>query len=124
MEWYHWAMIGLGIAGFVLQGIALIVGGTWKLSQMEARITASINEHRKEIDDTHSATIERVQRETGESLTAIRTKIHEVETWARDEFVRRKSFEVVIKEIKDAISSHGEKIDKRFDKIDEKLDRR
>jgi hypothetical protein len=36
---------------------------------------------------------EKMGREFGEIAAAIRQKIHEVETWARDEFVRKGSFE-------------------------------
>jgi hypothetical protein len=124
MEWYHYAMIALGIAGFALQGLALLVGGTWKLSQMEARITASITRHRKEIDDAHTATVDALRREIGETVSALKAKVHEIETWARDHFVRRDSFEGVVRELKEAIAAQGDKIDKRLDRIDEKLDRR
>ena len=124
MEWYHYAMIVLGIAGFALQGVLLLIGGTWKLAQMEQRITGTITTQRKEIDDAHIAASDTMRREFGESVSALRQKVHEVETWSRDHFVRRDSFEVVVREIRDAITTQGEKIDKRLDRIDEKLDRR
>lgn len=116
-------MVGLGIAGFVLQGLALAIGGVWKFTQMEQRITGTISQHRKEIDEEHTSAIEALRRECGESVAAIRQKVHEIETWSRDHFVRRDSFEVVVREIRDAISAQGANLDKRLDRIDAKLDR-
>lgn len=129
MEPYHLIMIALGVAGFLLQGAILIIGGTWKLAQMEARIMSSITGHREELAGTLEqlrahATEEanRARREFGETVLAMQAKIHEFEKWSRDHFVRRDSFLQVSQESKQSIQQLGTDIGKRLDRLDEKID--
>jgi hypothetical protein len=131
VEWYHWAMIALGVLGFVVQFIGNIIGVTWALAQVEKRLTEKITEERQEIEQAHRVAIETAKREVGETVSAIRLKIGEVETavnkfesWVLKEFVRRDSFEKVIAEVRTAMSEMGRSLEKRFDKIDTKLDRK
>jgi hypothetical protein len=131
VEWYHWAMIALGVLGFVIQFIGNIVGVTWALAQVEKRLTEKITEERQEIEQAHRAAIETAKREFGETVQAIRLKIGEVETavnkfeaWVLKEFVRRDSFEKVIAEVKAGMADIKQSFEKRLDRIDEKLDRK
>jgi hypothetical protein len=130
VEWYHWAMIALGVLGFVIQFIGNIIGVTWALAQVEKRLTEKITEERQEIEQGHRAASETSKREFGETVSAMRLKIGEVETtvnklesWVLKEFVRRDSFEKIIAEVRAAMSEMGRSLERRFDKIDTKLDR-
>jgi hypothetical protein len=132
----HHVIVVIGvIAGLALQGGGILVAVTMFLSRMEKRLSDKIATERREIDEAHSeavsiihrqhsTSLETIRREFGEVVSALRQKVHEIETWSRDHFVRRDSFEHVIGEIKDMIAGQGEKIDKRLERIDEKLDRR
>ena len=105
-------MIGIGIAGFALAAIANVVGMVWKLRGIEVSV-------RQDMD----AALEMVEKNTGESITAIRTKIHEVETWARDTFVRRDDFGLAITSIGKAIDGFRNDLKELRDHIDDKIER-
>lgn len=56
------------------------------------KITDAVNKLSKEMKehaDEDTARFEQIRRETGEVVAAIRTKVNEVELYARDTFVRR-----------------------------------
>ncbi|HWL31219.1 MAG TPA: hypothetical protein VNQ50_03720 [Xanthobacteraceae bacterium] len=126
MEWYHWIMIGLGVAGFVLQTLLLAIGGTYKFAEMEARITEKITDHRtdvaKALDVVERAAVDRadsVRREFGETVTAMRQRAEQTQAelqttrqWALETFARR-----------DSVNSAMDRIDNRLTKIDDKLDK-
>lgn len=117
------------IAGFVLNLILIAVGGTWKLSRVEASINKNIVDHRKELDEKIVLLMQEFERRIvenerryGETANALRTKIHEVETWARDEFVRKGSFGAVAAEIKVSVGDLGKEIKTRLERMEEKID--
>ena len=66
--------------------------------------------------------LEVLQKETGEMGHALRTKVHEVETWSRDNFVRKESFEMVINRIEKSIDKMSDKIESKIDKLEGKID--
>jgi hypothetical protein len=118
--------------------VALGGGGVvWKLTRVETAIRDKIGSETKILDDKlgkvneRLAGVERQQleeiailrREAGESIAAIRTKVHEIETWARDEFVRKGSFETVVSRMEKGIESLGEKIERRLDKMAERIEK-
>lgn len=110
--------VGTAVVAVVFGGLSLLLNyiisvrsGAWnmsdRLTEMEKRLLQQIAEHTKDGDEK----LDRTQNYMGDSLQAIRNKIHEVETWARDEFVRRASFEGAIL-----------RIEKLFERSDKKLD--
>lgn len=124
----EWSVI-FQLAAVLINLLVLAVGGTWVLARMEARQKDALAEHRQQMNNTVAEVrqqafeqAERTRRDFGETIAAMQTKIHEFETWTRDTFVRRDSFMVVIQETKALIQVNGEKIDKRLDKIEEKID--
>lgn len=50
-------------------------------------------------------------------------KIYMVEIWARDEFVRKSSFETVVSRLEKGLGDLGDKIEGRFDKMAERLEK-
>lgn len=57
----------------------------------------------------------------GEALSALRTKMNEMELWNRDNLVSKTTFGTVLTDVKDMIKSFKADLEKRFDKIDERL---
>jgi hypothetical protein len=108
----------LAALGFAINLLVLAIGGTWKLSRVEASINKTISEHKLEIEQS----IITSERRMGETIAAIRTKIHEVETWARDEFVRKGSFGLVATEIKASVTDLGKEIKTRLERMEGKID--
>lgn len=108
----------IALSGLALNvGIAL-VGATMGIAKIRETVREEIDKHR----DTFDGKVDQTSRNVGEALSAIRTKMHEIETWARDEFVRKGSLELVIHRQEVALTSEFQKIDKRFDRIESKLD--
>lgn len=115
-------------ATFFLALIAHAVKVTWQVRDLEAGIRADMN---AEIDNiqrdvvrlerTGSERGEILRHEFGETGSALRTKIHEVETWNRDTFVRKDSFEMVIGRLEKSIDKLGDKIEDRLDKMFERM---
>lgn len=119
----------IAISALVLNLIVTIVGGTWKLSQMQLAMVAAINKARDEFDQK----VDRQAREFGETAHAIREKVSlEVSEireritqdalFARDTFMRRDSFLSIQAELKSSVSTLGEKIEARLERMEEKID--
>jgi hypothetical protein len=125
-----WATIVIGIAGIILQTIALIVGGIWVLSRTEQNIRQMIADHKLENEERINATM----RAIGETFTALRQKIsdvdgalgrriNEIELYVRDTFLQKESFRAVIAEIMNDMKNLGDRIENRLLRMENKLDR-
>lgn len=101
------------VAAFVLTAIGTVAGVVWKLTRVELRLIEKITSARAEIDDH----LERQAREFGEVASALRTKVHEVEVWARDTFVRRDGFYKVKEELTAELKSVAAQINQRIDRL-------
>ena len=66
--------------------------------------------------------MDRIRREFGETVSAMQTKIHEFETWSRDEFMRKQSFEAIIVRSEKAQEVRDERLERRLERIEKKLD--
>ncbi len=114
-------------AGTALAAIGYAVRVTWKISRIEKEIRDDFN---AEIDNCQrdnaklvregSDRAETLRHEFGETASALRTKIHDVETWNRDTFVRKDSFEMVIGRLEKSIDKLGDKIEDKLDKMFER----
>ncbi|MGE3150338.1 MAG: hypothetical protein AB7K04_14870 [Pseudorhodoplanes sp.] len=104
----------------ILTLMGLAAGGVWKLSRVEAALRADINQSRDEIERKQ----ERATREFGESAAAIRQKVHEVELWAANTFVRRDSFDKAQEDLKKEMKTIGDKLEARLERMEEKIDRK
>jgi hypothetical protein len=134
VELHHWIGIGLTLFGFLsgllVNGITIAVKVTRSLSDMESRLKQSIMQQRDAIDSDielsrreTTASVDTLRGHVGELGAALRTKIHEVETWARDTFVRRDSFQLVVQEIKSEIKQAAATSEQKLERIEQKLDK-
>jgi len=110
------------MATFALAFVAYVARATWKVSQIEKDIRlyldAQLDNLHLDQDKRERENVERaetIRREFGETGNALRTKIHEIETWIRDEFVRTESFEAAINRLE-------KNSDKGFDRLEKRLD--
>lgn len=99
------------------------------------RVTIWVNRIDKEARDYVDAQIDNMQRdilngernglnradtirnEFGETAAALRQKIHEIETWNRDTFVRKESFDLVISRMETAMNKAMDKIESRIEAL-------
>lgn len=63
-----------------------------------------------------------IRHEFGETGAAIRQKIHEVETWSRDTFVRKESFEQALRRIESSMDKAVGSMNKTVDRIDARVE--
>lgn len=105
------------VAAFALNAVVTTAAVTWKLSRVELALSAQITKERKEIDEH----IEQMSREFGETVHAMRQKIHEMEVWNRDNFVRRDGFYIVKDELTSAIRSVEALIAVRLEGLEAKI---
>lgn len=119
------ATVAVIIAGLAL-GVNVFLqlfGGGWKLNSkltgMEASLRKTITETKVEIEGR----VERVSREAGESVAAVRQKIHEVEIWSRDTFSRRESLYKVKDDLAADIKALGDRVEAATGKLEDKIDK-
>lgn len=91
---------------------------TEQLSEMMREFAKSEGELEKKMGDVADA----VRRDFGQTVEAIRTKVHEFETWSRDEFVRKKSFEEILARHERLLEQRDDRLDKRLERIERMLD--
>jgi hypothetical protein len=72
----------------------------------------------KEIDEV----ADRVRHDFGETVSAMQAKIHEFETWSRDNFVRKESLNAMMLRFEKAQEARDERLEKRLDRIETKMD--
>ena len=112
-----------------LVSLVLAAGGiVWKFSQIEKEnrewTEALVDNIRRDLLENERGGIaraEELRQETGEVGHALRNKIHEMETWNRDTFVRKESFELVINRIEKFIEKSTDKLEAKIDKAVERL---
>lgn len=108
-------------------GLAITVGlkvfdGGWglssKLSAMELKLSRAIAEVKEDIDSRSN----QATHNTGETIAALRQKIHDVELYASNNFMRRESFYEVNRENTQNLKSAFDKIDARLERMEAKID--
>lgn len=98
-------------------GIA-IVGATWGIAKIKDAVRDAIDAHKEKYDQELDA----LGRAFGETAQAIRQKIHEIETWARDEFVRKGSFEGAVNRMENTVGEQFKEIKQRLERMETKID--
>lgn len=120
-------------AAFAMNMVMNVRNGQWsmpdRLNTLEKRIMNAVSEHREHTDSVLSKTrgdldeaMGETRREFGETVHAMQSKLQQFELWVRDNFVRSGSFLAVTKETKDALTTQNLAVEKRFDKIEAKID--
>ena len=106
------------VIGLLLTAGGTLVAATWKLSSAVNELKDYIAKARDEIEARQDGK----QREIGETVAAIRQRLHDHETWTRDTFVRTEAFHSVIVEFRAALFDLGTRIEKRLERMEEKID--
>lgn len=120
------AGIALIIAGssLFLTLILQVWGGSWKLSgklsDMEAGLRKAIGEAKQEIEDRQ----DRHVHDFGETVSAIREKVREVELFVRDKYIEKDDFIVQMQRHNELIQMNFTNITARLDRMEKKLDQR
>lgn len=139
MWWDHLGSI-VAVLTFLLTFIGQLIWWTTRLArfdvslremiaklqrELEGRVTQTHKEIDDRIEQTRLEFIERTNvqaREFGETVSAVRLKVQEVELFSRDTFLRRVSFYKAQENMEASLSKFAEKIETRLERMEEKID--
>lgn len=96
----HDAGLMISAAGLAIVVLSSVGGLVWKLARQEASLRADLNEE----------------------ISALKQKVYQVEIWARDEFVRRGSFDSVVNRLEKGFADMRGEILGRLDGMNERID--
>lgn len=115
------ATLALGVIGYAVKL-------TWQVRSIEnefrEHMDAQFDNVHRDVKTVERGSIERadiLRQETGEMGAALRTKVHEVEVFTRDTFVRKDSFELVISRMEKSIEKMTDKLEEKIDKVIERF---
>jgi hypothetical protein len=112
--------IVIGIATVVVNILVLSVGGTWKISELKASLVKAISDSKDLVEQKQ----DKHEQYIGETISAIREKIREVELYVRDTYMRRDSFYELNKANAEALTSLGSEIKARLERMEAKIDQK
>ena len=124
-----WTVIVSG--GAVLANLFIAgIGWVWSLGRSSKSADVKIAQRAKvvteELNDMERrlhADIDNSTRQFGETVSAIRTKVTEIELWNRDNFVSKGTFKAVTDEMKRSWERFEDNLNDKLEAIDKKLDR-
>ena len=112
----------------VMNLVGALIGGTWALARSREKVNQKIDQIRFELEQRFSTTTDLATSRFGETITAMRQKVSDMELWNRDNFVNKNTFTMVMQRLderwdrfEDKLDKRDERIDKRLDSIDDKL---
>lgn len=113
----------MALATLVLSFVVSAISGTWILGKSRAKLTEKIDEVRLELERKIDQETDIAVHDFGETVSAIRAKINEMELWNRDTFVTKATFNLVAAQNRDFWQRFEDKLDRRLDRIELKLDK-
>lgn len=111
------------VGQFLLTLFIAAIGGTWALGKMSQDLNEKIDETKLEAERKVNFRAEGVSREVGETVRAIQQKVVDMELWNRDNFVNKRTFDAITAKTEQTLLRLEDKIDRRFDQIDRKLEK-
>ncbi len=131
---YQTILLIVAVVGLIITVITAAVKTTRAVAASEVEIRKDFTLAMQNVKDDHTEKIDAAKRERdekidaarrefGEVASAIRQKVQDFETWSRDEFVRKGSFELVVTRIEKGMDALGSRIDQRFDRIMDRMER-
>lgn len=106
------------VISLILSLITVAAGGVWKLSRVEQALREAITQSRDEVEQKNEKHI----HDVGESLQAIRQKMSELELDMSKNYVRRDGYYKERAELSADIKELGDRIEKRLDRMEAKID--
>lgn len=109
---------GMGVVWSVRYEVRMMKHDLKNISQKQVALDESLAELNRKMDDQ----IERIERDLGETVGAMREKVVQVELFMRDNFVRKDTFGPVLSELKMSLQSVGASIENRILRLEGRLD--
>jgi len=112
----------------VLAAVTVIVSlwgssirGTRALDRDREKLNEKIDQAKLELERKIHDEADTATHDFGETVTAIRAKMTEMEIWNRDNFVSKTTFNAIMERWQAWFTRFEDKVDRRFDHIDAKL---
>lgn len=96
------------LLAFSLTILLVACGIVWRVTRVEVGLRAEFTTALLAANDKAHAAVE---------------KIYQVEIWARDEFVRKGSFDIVVSRMERGMENLGQRIEGRLDKITDRIEK-
>jgi hypothetical protein len=93
--------------------------------QVAAEAAEEVKEMREQSNNLQrnfTDALDGLRREFGETARAALQKIHEIETWSRDTFVREPQFTAALLRMENSQDARDKRLDDRLSRIEDKLD--
>jgi len=109
----------LAIAAASLETVILTsaMGVVWKLTRTEVSLRGEFNTETAKIRAEAAKETATIRAEAAKEITALNAKVYQVEIWARDEFVRKGSFDIVVARLEKSMELLGAKVEGAVDKM-------
>jgi len=128
----EWSVV-ISAIGLAIVTLSSVGGLVWKLSRIELALRSEFAKAVADFKDDHVRELATVKTDHGREISnlkaahsgqiaALSDKIYQVEIWARDEFVRKGSFEQVIARVERGFSDIKSEIAGRLDKMSERIE--
>src|SRR6202000_1848900 len=85
----------IGLGALIVSVVSIIATIVWRASSIKTDLLVEMQKNRLETDDQFAI----LRREVGETITAIRNKVTEVELYIRDNYVTKATFNTVLERI-------------------------
>lgn len=112
--------IAAGMLAVVI--LSSTTGIVWKLSRVELSIRA---DHATEISAMRAdylTQIGQMRTDYSGKVAELTAKVYQIEIWARDEFVRKSSFETVIARLEKGMEALGTKVETAVEKMAQRIE--
>lgn len=110
------AWVGLGT--LIISVIGIIATVVWRASSIKTDLLVELQKNRLDIDEQFAV----LRREVGETITAIRSKVTEVELYIRDNYVTKATFNVVLDRILAELKQISEKMENNKLRLETKIE--
>lgn len=117
--------VSIGTAAAV---VGYAIRATWVVrtleKEMRENFDAQIDNVQRDVVKLERSNIDRgeaIMREFGETCAAIRQKLHDVEVYTRDTFVRKDSFELVVGRLEKSLEKMTDRLETKIDKAVERF---
>ena len=120
----------VSVTGIMLSVVGMAGKTTRAVSRAETEIRADLDAQidnlQRDISKLERTSMERsdvMTRDFGETVAAVRQKVHDVEVFTRDTFVRKDSFEMVVGRLEKSIEKLGDKIEDKLERFVERFNK-
>lgn len=119
LEWWP-IIIAAGSLELVILTSAM--GVVWKLTRTEVSLRSESAKEVAAIRAEAAKEVAAIRQEAAVEVAALNAKVYKIEIWARDEFVRKGSFDMVVGRLEKSMELLGAKVESAVDKMATKIE--